>query len=173
MQGFTLSFLASYAKVRILMKIFLFVTLIILTVLLALNLTNGADVSAKETPRLPAVEIHNHTGGLLTLTLEDATGEKNVTQVAGTLTLPLNAGPYHYSASTPCGSQSGSFTLASMNLLYFSCKENSLSGQTKSLSQDGVCVKLQRWDSANDSIQLPEGVKPPDGYGKNGDPVCL
>lgn len=155
------------------MKTFLFVALIILTVFLALNWTKDVDVSAKETPQSPAIEIRNHTGGLLTLTLEDQNGEKKVTQIAGTLVLPLATGSYRYSASTPCGIQSGYFTLMGKELLHFSCKGSFQSGQARFFSQATACVKVQKWDSAGDSIQLPEGVEPPDGYQKSGDPFCL
>ena len=95
--------------------------LITLLVLMLASLLPVAALAAK--PAELAVQVRNHTGAAVELSLTDATGNVTYKTIpVGISTFTLVEGRYSYYASTVCGVQSGPFNASTKEkVLYFGC----------------------------------------------------
>jgi len=95
--------------------------LIYFILILALLLPVGA-VFAKE-PVTFEIEFRNRTGGVVSLSMEDANGNKTFSDVPeGVSTLDVPEGVYQYYASTLCGVEVGTWNMNVKKVAIFKCE---------------------------------------------------
>ena len=97
-----------------------------LSMLMAL-LPTGSVFAGKD-PGTVVLEIHNATGGEITMNLVDADGTHHIFHISvGVSEITVGQGWHSYAANTGCGTRNGSFNLNAGKQVYFSCGSTDLS----------------------------------------------
>jgi len=98
----------------------IFNIVMLLSVLMAL-LPTGIAFAGKDSGSV-VVEIHNATGGMITMNIVDAKGVHQIFHFqVGVSEMTISQGSHTYAANTGCGTRNGSLNLNVGKQLYFSC----------------------------------------------------